>query len=225
MKMSVEKTDARQRLIEAALVVFGEHGFKGASTRAIASAADANIAAIPYYFGGKEGLYLAVAGYIADQITSRMGAGLRAAEQLAENPATTDAQRRETMLALGDGFVSMMVGAEEAALWARFMVREQFDPTEAFDVLYQRVMGPSYVAISKLLGPLLGLEAESEALKLRIFSVIGQALVFRVARAAILRRLQWDAYTPERLDQIRAALRANLIAIMDSGPAGKGSRS
>jgi len=97
------------------------------------------------------------------------------------------------------------------------VVREQFDPTEAFDVLYDRVMGPSYVAIAKLLGPLLGLQPDSDVLKLRIFSVIGQALVFRVARAAILRRLEWDAYTPERLDQIRAALRANLIAIMDAG--------
>lgn len=217
MQVTAEKADARQRLIEAALKVFGEHGFKGASTRAIAGEAGANIAAIPYYFGGKEGLYLAVAGYIADQITARMGSGLNAAGQLADDPATTPEQRRQAMLALADGFISMLVGTEEAALWARFMVREQFDPTEAFDVLYERVMGPSYVAIAKLLGPLLGLQPDSEILKLRIFSVIGQALVFRVARAAILRRLEWDAYTPGRLDQIRAALRANLIAIMDAG--------
>jgi AcrR family transcriptional regulator len=217
MRVVAEKADARQRLIEAALKVFGEHGFKGASTRAIASEAGANIAAIPYYFGGKEGLYLAVAGYIADQITGRMGPGLNAAGKLADDPATTPEQRRQAMLALADGFISMLVGTEEAAFWARFVVREQFDPTEAFDVLYDRVMGPSYVAIAKLLGPLLGLQPDSDVLKLRIFSVIGQALVFRVARAAILRRLEWDAYTPERLDQIRAALRANLIAIMDAG--------
>ncbi len=215
--MSSDKADARQRLIEAALAVFGEHGFKGASTRAIAGAAGANIAAIPYYFGGKEGLYLAVAGHIADEITSRMGPGLRGAEMLAGNPSTTDEQRRHTMLALADGFVSMMVGTEEAALWARFIVREQFDPTEAFDILYERIMAPSYVAISKLLGPMLGLEPDSEALKLRVFSIIGQALVFRVARSAILRRLEWDTYTPERLDQIRAALRANILAITESG--------
>lgn len=217
MQVVAEKADARQRLIEAALKVFGEHGFKGASTRAIAGEAGANIAAIPYYFGGKEGLYLAVAGYIADQITGRMGPGLNAAGKLADDPATTPEQRHQAMLALADGFISMLVGTEEAALWARFVVREQFDPTEAFDVLYDRVMGPSYVAIAKLLGPLLGLQPDSDVLKLRIFSVIGQALVFRVARAAILRRLEWDAYTPERLDQIRAALRANLIAIMDAG--------
>ncbi|MEN3974446.1 CerR family C-terminal domain-containing protein [Emcibacter sp. SYSU 3D8] len=212
-----EKADAKQRLIEAALRVFGEHGFKGASTRAIAGAAGVNIAAIPYYFGGKEGLYMGVVGHIADQITARMSPGLRAAEQLASDSATTPEQRRQAMLALGDRFISMMVGTEEAALWARIMVREQFDPTEAFDVLYSRVMAPSYMAVSRLLGPLLGLPAESEELKLRIFSVIGQALIFRVARTAVLRRLEWDAYTPDRLDQIRAAVRANIIAIMDAG--------
>jgi AcrR family transcriptional regulator len=214
---AVEKADARQRLIDAALAVFGEHGFKGASTRAIAARAGVNIAAIPYYFGGKDGLYGAVAGHIADRITGLMGGGLRAAERLADDPATTDEARRQAMLSLADGFVTMMVGTEEAALWARFIVREQFDPTEAFDVLYDRIMGPSYVVVSKLLGPLLGLEPGSETLRLRVFSVIGQALIFRVARTAVLRRLSWDAYTPERLGLIRDTVRAGIEAVIDSG--------
>lgn len=212
-----ERGDARQKLIDAALLVFGENGFSGASTRAIAAQAGVNIAAIPYYFSGKEGLYLAVADHIADQIASRMGAGLVLAERLGDEPSTSDEQRRETMLQLADSFVLMMVGSEEAALWARFIVREQFDPTAAFEILYERIMGPSYVAIGKLLGPLLGLPADSEEMKLRVFSLIGQALIFRVARSAVLRRLGWDNYTAGRLDQIRAALRSNIGAIIDAG--------
>ena len=46
--------DTRQRLIEAALKIFGESGFEGASTRMLADAAGANLAAIPYHFGSKE---------------------------------------------------------------------------------------------------------------------------------------------------------------------------
>ncbi|VTP61022.1 HTH-type transcriptional repressor AcnR [Serratia rubidaea] len=59
---------ARQQLIAAAVEVFGEYGLEGATTRVIAQRAGQNIAAITYYFNSKEGLYLAVAQWIADFI-------------------------------------------------------------------------------------------------------------------------------------------------------------
>src|SRR6516164_2534012 len=51
--------DAKQRLIEAGLEIFGALNLEGATTRQLAQHAGVNQAAIPYYFGGKEGLYLA----------------------------------------------------------------------------------------------------------------------------------------------------------------------
>ena len=54
--------------------------------------------------------------------------------------------------------------------------------------------------------------------ELAMFDVDGERLdVVGDLSGRILRRLEWDAYTPDRLDQIRAALRANLIAMMDAG--------
>jgi TetR/AcrR family transcriptional regulator, regulator of cefoperazone and chloramphenicol sensitivity len=52
--------DTRNRLLEAALVVFAEKGFDGAGIRDIAARAQVNSAMVQYHFGGKEGLYLAV---------------------------------------------------------------------------------------------------------------------------------------------------------------------
>src|ERR1700726_4917640 len=49
--------DAKQRLIEAGLEIFGTFNLEGATTRQMAERAGVNQAAIPYYFGGKEGLY------------------------------------------------------------------------------------------------------------------------------------------------------------------------
>src|SRR5438105_5051392 len=63
----------RAELIEAALDVFGRLGFEGATTRMIAKAAGANLAAILYHFGGKEALYLAVAEHVAHSIFERIG--------------------------------------------------------------------------------------------------------------------------------------------------------
>jgi AcrR family transcriptional regulator len=51
---------SRERLLLAALALFSQHGYARASTRDIAVAAGANVAAIAYYFGDKAGLYRAV---------------------------------------------------------------------------------------------------------------------------------------------------------------------
>jgi AcrR family transcriptional regulator len=59
-KRDPERT--RERLLEAALVEFGEYGFAGARISAIAKRAGVNQQLISYYFDGKEGLFQALHG-------------------------------------------------------------------------------------------------------------------------------------------------------------------
>ncbi|MHC4707451.1 MAG: CerR family C-terminal domain-containing protein [Planctomycetota bacterium] len=53
-------TRVQDRLLDAAEGLFCERGFDGTTIRDIAAAADCNIAAVNYYFGGKENLYAEV---------------------------------------------------------------------------------------------------------------------------------------------------------------------
>src|SRR6202007_3447404 len=46
-------------LLDAATEIFGTYNLEGATPRQLAERAGVNQDAIPYYFGGKEGLYLA----------------------------------------------------------------------------------------------------------------------------------------------------------------------
>jgi len=50
----------RQSILKAAVALFAERGYEGASVRAIVSKAGVNQAAINYHFKGKDGLYLEV---------------------------------------------------------------------------------------------------------------------------------------------------------------------
>lgn len=65
--------ETRLRILTAALQAFGSAGAAGATTRKIAHEAGVSLPALKYYFGGKEGLYLAV--------LERAYAGIRALEQ------------------------------------------------------------------------------------------------------------------------------------------------
>jgi TetR/AcrR family transcriptional regulator len=57
-KRDPERT--RERILDAAVVEFSEHGFSGARISAIAARAGVNQQLISYYFDGKEGLYRAL---------------------------------------------------------------------------------------------------------------------------------------------------------------------
>lgn len=52
--------DTSTRILNAAELLFIEHGFDGTSMRQITGAAEVNIAAVNYYFGSKDGLFQAV---------------------------------------------------------------------------------------------------------------------------------------------------------------------
>jgi len=58
-KSRADGEQSRERLLLAAMKLFGEQGFSSTSTREIALAAGANVSAISYYFGDKAGLYKA----------------------------------------------------------------------------------------------------------------------------------------------------------------------
>ncbi|WP_462267349.1 TetR/AcrR family transcriptional regulator [Mucilaginibacter sp.] len=55
-----EKVDKKDRILDVAEHVFSELGYDGASTRTISGEAGVNMAMLNYYFGSKEGLFLAV---------------------------------------------------------------------------------------------------------------------------------------------------------------------
>ncbi len=54
------RSDTRERLLDATEALFLEHGYDGTSSRMITGGAEANLAAVNYHFGGKEGLFHAM---------------------------------------------------------------------------------------------------------------------------------------------------------------------
>jgi len=58
--MDKDKIDKKDQILDVAEKVFSDLGFDGASTRTISGEAGVNMAMLNYYFGSKEGLFLAI---------------------------------------------------------------------------------------------------------------------------------------------------------------------
>ncbi len=204
------------RLLESGLRVFGEHGIHGVSTRQLAQAAGVNVAAIPYYFGGKEGYYLAVARHIVDCYAAPMrelvAETRKRVEDAAPDPATHRALLRHTLAS----FAQLLLSTLEGTQIASFVLREQLQPTEAFEAIYEGVIRPVHEALSLLVGRLTGCDADNPATIIRTHVVLGQVLAFETGRATILRRLRWQEYAPQRIEEIAAIAAECACRALDS---------
>ena len=58
--MDKDKIDKKDHILDVAEKVFSDQGYDGASTRTISGEAGVNMAMLNYYFGSKEGLFLAI---------------------------------------------------------------------------------------------------------------------------------------------------------------------
>lgn len=204
-------SDTRQRLIEAALDVFGRLGFEGATTRQIAKQAGVNLAAIVYHFGSKEALHMAVAEHIVTRVSARVGAMLAAVG--APEASATPQAARTALMQLIETFAETLLGEAEAERWARFIVREQMQPTPAFDVIY-RMMGNVHALGSRLVATILGRDEEDEEVKLKVFTLLGQLLVFRVAQELVLRRTGWRVIGEAERTKIKRMATSHVDAIL-----------
>ena len=121
----------------------------------------------------------------------------------------------EQILTLADAFLMILLSPESAS-WARYIVREQMEPTEGFTILWEKFMGQ---VTERLVGLILraadGCYHPAEA-RVRAITLFGQVLVFRVARAAALRVTGWNEIGPSQTAQIRRVLHAQVRAILNA---------
>lgn len=199
--------EARLRILEAALRAFGAHGFKGATTRQIADEAGVALPALKYYFGGKEGLYLACAGEIVARYRGRM-LGPIATVQDALPPEASPDQARVALKAVVGALADLLVGEREADLWTAFVLREMSEPGPAFAVLYDNVWGPGVELIARLIARAVGEPEPSESARIEALLLLSSLSTFRIVRPVALRYLDWPDASGERFETVRRHLEA-----------------
>ena len=201
--------ETRDRLVEAAIELFGLNGFAGTSTRAIASQANASLGAIPYHFKTKEKLYLAAAASIAEQVSQKLGPVLSAFEAEIYSAPLSRKKAISLLEEIFTPFVTMLASSDSEK-WARFTLREQAAPSKAFEILYASDIGRFFRAVIHLTAIASGDAPASQTARIRGLTLVGQALAFRAARALSLRTLEVENLGAAEIALITAAIRENI---------------
>lgn len=205
----------REALLDAGLELFGKLGYHATSSRALAEAAGVNQALISYHFKGKRGLYVAVFERIVERVRSQVGPAVAALRKdLPQAMATGDRGALFTALfRLVDRFIDQFT-SPETEHWAALIVREQQDPSEAFEVVWKGMMGPTMEVMTRLVAALVEAPPESPRPRFLVLGIIGQVLFFRVARTTALRQLGWDGIGHDEVEEIKRQIHRTIHAML-----------
>ncbi|MGW0818059.1 TetR/AcrR family transcriptional regulator [Streptomyces viridiviolaceus] len=133
------RASTRDRLLDAAERLFAEHGYAATSLRTVTVAAGANVAAVNYHFGSKEGLFRAVVERAMAAVNTerlRLLAELRAARSV---PSVEELVR--AFVVTGARIVEH--SGERGMTIARFLGQVMSEPDPAIRRLFGAQVGPA----------------------------------------------------------------------------------
>ena len=188
--LSPEGEASRQRLLHAAVRLFAERGFANTSVRQIAAAAQANVGAIAYYFGDKQGLYRAA-------FTEPMGQPQDDIVRF-EGPELSLAQALRGLYA---GFVDPLKQGELVRQCTRLHMREMVEPTGLWTEEIDTGIRPYHLALVGVLCRHLRLDEPDDDVHRLAFSIVSQGVFLCVGLDVVQAVRPALADTPDALDR------------------------
>jgi AcrR family transcriptional regulator len=187
------KIGTERRLLEAAGEIFAEHGYQSATTRQICEKAGANIAAVNYHFGDKEGLYMAVLRSVpkAHAMKYPPNVGL--------NPQAGAEQKLRAYI---QSLLQRVFDAGRPGWHTKIMTREMIEPTRALDMLVEEVARPIHRELASIVREVLGSAATKTAVRLCTLSILSQCVYYHHARPVIGRLYPEQSYGEESIEEL-----------------------
>lgn len=154
----------RQQLLEIAGRVFAQQGYSRATSKEICERAGANVAAVNYYFGGKEGLYAAVLELAHARLVS-----LDLVTQTTQGSGTPADKLRALLGRVVDEISKRNDGSWEL----RVLSREVLSPTPMSDPMIARQIKPKFKLMAGMIADVLGVPADDPAVSRCMVSIVG----------------------------------------------------
>jgi AcrR family transcriptional regulator len=208
--------ETQRRILEAAIQLFGERGFEGASTRDIAAAAGVNAPALQYHFDGKEGVFRACVEMLAREAHE----GFEAISNRVRSALEGESSRAE--------LIELLLDCQEARADAfvkrdwddgrmRFLVQMQTGqaPEGMLESVGRRGLDTSVGIAIALVAGITNKPADDPLTTLRVLSLQSLLMPYLFSRRLALALLGWSDFQNERLALVKTVLRAQTRSLID----------
>ena len=183
--------ETKQKLLDIACRVFAEKGFREAKITDICRQAEANVAAVNYYFGDKESLYVA--------------AWRQAIEQFITSDTLPPAHLPPTerlRMAIHRIIRKTLIPDQECGYFRRLELMELANPTGLIDETWNAYVAPRKQEMLKIIRDILGRAASEGAVRLCTMSIVNQCRGILMMQNSRLEAFYDESLTPERIEQI-----------------------
>lgn len=159
---------AQERILRIAAEMFMEQGYKATSIRKICERANVNVAMVNYYFGSKDGLYLAVIDFARQ--CERFGFGDESVDK-----SLPPFDRLRVAIEL---LVSNLLKPGRTAMLTRLIAWELVTPSFAIETIAERDIQPQHRFFAGLIRDITGDALDDDEVKRCVLSIIGQAVFY-----------------------------------------------
>jgi TetR/AcrR family transcriptional regulator, regulator of cefoperazone and chloramphenicol sensitivity len=190
MNDSMKDQGTRERILQAAGEAFAENGFRFTTVRDISQKAEANLAAINYYFGNKEKLYFEVLKYTLETAMKKF-----------PNDSVLDPKisKEEKLQSFIRSFIMRILDETHPSWFGKLFAMEMADPTDALDLIIEQGFQPLHNKLASIISEFLNKDVDDRETRLCVLSVIGQCILYRHCNY-MLKKLYPKIFTSPEID-------------------------
>jgi AcrR family transcriptional regulator len=192
----------RNELLEAAGAVFAEHGYARATSKEICERAGANIAAVNYHFGGKDGLYSAVLEEAHHRLVSL---------ETVAAAARSDIDPRLKLRMLLTRIVSEIARRDQGGWELRLLGREVMSQSPLIEGLINNQIAPKAKLVRGVIAQIMELPPDDPAVSRTVVSVMGPCIFLVLVNKELQRKVA------PNLDPDPAALVEHMLTFVLAG--------
>ena len=165
-------TSKKDRILQTACGLFSEQGFTNTTVANICEAAEVNIAAINYYFGGKQALYMEVWRYAFSVAKARFPIELN----------DSSASVEEALFVFSRAVLQRVFCEDEGGCFTKLLYQEMAAPTLALDQILTEALEPQSRYLQAVIRRFCAKAATDENIRSVLYSIIGQCAFYNFSR-------------------------------------------
>lgn len=176
--------ETKQRIVDTAIELFSQNGYRGTTVASICESAKVNLAAVNYHFHSKLELYVHI---------WRVALARETESNPFDGGVSEDASAEDRLKGRIRSLIQRFIQPDAPSKLAMLIIHELADPTDpAIDEVRRQAIQPPHTAMRELVREMLGERATERDVLFTTMSIIAPVFGLGLQQQSLYRRDQWS---------------------------------